>query len=297
MKLLRRLLFALTLIFVARVYSGSYDSILSDTIRFKLTEYKIPCQFNTLGIAPPIALEVEGLACRLSNPKDLAQPVSLGFYKVRVSPAWRELLTFSPGINLALIPLPQEAGGLSITVTRSIGSGKSNTVLNLNHFPVGSVFKSGVLPGLSVEGELNGKLALNFSTQEDLVGEGNIFFERGTFSASGMERSIIKLPVLREVTLSLPIQAINQTLKFSPITAASSFGVIKGEAIMKNLFSGPTVDFNGRLLLNELGVQAVGGFVALLAGVDLSKPVEEWNIATTGQLGHQPSVKITPVSF
>lgn len=296
MTLARRLLLFLSLIFIVRVYSGSYDAMLSDYAQSLIVAYKVPCKFSNLGIAPPFSLKAEGLSCQISNPKENTQPISFSVHKVEISPAWKELLSFSLGIKLMALPLAENKGGLSITVSRSIWNGRSKTSLNLNKFPVGSFLKTGVIPGLAVDGELAGDLDLIFSKIDDLAGQGSILFERGLLSASGMERSIIKLPVLKEVSIQLPVIATNKMLKFSPIIGASSFGVLKGDGSVKNLSSLPILDFNGRLVLNEVGMKAVGGFVALMAGVDLSKPVEEWNISISGEFGRQPVVKVSPVN-
>ena len=295
MKLLKRLLLVLSIIFAIRVYSGSYDSLIADLLRSKINENSIPCQFNNLKILPPFALQIDGLVCSPHNLRGEFQQFQFAFQNVQISPAWKEVLTLSVGIKLDVTPLSERPGGFALTLARNIPSGKSRTVLDFNKFPLGSILRSGVIPGLAVDGELNGELLLSFSTKEDLQGAGRVLLENGLLSASGMEKSIIKLPMLTDVSISIPIKSTNKSVIMSPIIAASSFGIIKGDASINDLEFEPKYSFNGNLLLNELGMKVIGGFVALLAGQDISKPVEKWKIALSGDFFHPPVVKLDPI--
>jgi len=293
-KLFKRLLLALFLIFIFRVYSGSYDALFSDLVRSKIVQYKIPCSFDSLRVGIPFVLKIDGLGCSLPNPRVNLPPAKISFNEVGISPAWKEIFSLAPGIRVSVIPLQEKPGSISVVLSRSLRSGRSFSALDLYQFPMSSVVKSGMIPGLSIDGELSGSVTFNFSNQEDLVGEGSLLFEKGALSASGMEHAIIKLPMLKDVSISLPITSSMRSITFSPIVASSSFGALKGEASVKDFIGQASYSFNGSLLLNELGIKAVGGFVALLAGVDVSKPVEEWKISVSGDLGRPPALKITP---
>ncbi len=305
MKLFRRLLLALTILFVIRVSLGSYDPLLTDFAHSKLAAANIPCDFKELKIRLPLSLKLENVSCQILIPKQPQKFIPVEFKSISLSPAWMELVKLSPGIKLSAVPYSDEngeSGELTLILSRSINSGESRTDLQVDRFSIKSLVNSKLLSTVNLKGLLDGRFLFSFSSREDLIGSGKLSISGGAVTGMKGDKSplliiptIFALPPMTEINASFPFQIAKNELIFSAFEISSDLGTFRGSGGIKNLMNQPAYNFDGKILLSEIGLKRVGGFLAIAAGVDISKPSEEWQVVVRTETGRAPTFKIKPI--
>ncbi len=279
MKLLRRFLFALSLLFVLRVYMGGYDELLTLEVRRLLAAQNVPCEVSGVTVRPVFRPAIERLECRFTP----GQPVVLQALELRF--LWLDLFRLRPGMA---VEWAQFGGKLSVELHRSITDGRSDMAVNIDRVAVGQLPQNGPA---AFGGLLTSVLLIHLDSSGIPAGDGT--FHINDFSVAANKSKISLLPEVRAGDLFGKLTLNGSKLLVKPIDMSSPFGVVNGELDVQ-IESGNAATYNGAatISLNAKGVKQVGGFLALAAQKDVNKPAEEWLVTINGRTGLQPNVVV-----
>jgi len=296
MSVLRNFLLVLFLLLSIRIYSGKYDSAVTSYIQNSLVAFNVPCHFLNSEITFPVGIKLERVFCQIKNnhfapgknanislsqPSDSKQFSELGFNELTAHIYWRGLIKLSPGIVLnGKIPgaTNEVEGKFSLILARAIFSGRNILELKLTDVSLEQISKLNLATGANISGRINSEIALNFTSNNDMLGEGVVKLTQGAVSAAMGNNSIIKLPSISELSLRSAVVVTNDRVTLDKIVGSFNYGEIGGSISIDKIFSKLNYSLNGELALNELGMKSIAGFIAMAAGGDVAKPAEEWVI-------------------
>jgi len=294
-KVLRRFLICLILIFLARTLLGSYDEFVTKFAQKKLKDLQIPCLISSVRPVLPLSIEVDGLRCTV---KASHQDFELSLRTLSLGVNWAGLLRLLPGIVItAEIPVTERARSsdrVTAIVNRDIFSGRSLIALSSDSLALKSFLTPSLTPGMKVDGDIEFSLSatLSSSLPDGFDGRGKLALTNGSVGASLSQGSLFKLPALSGVQGSADLTIERGNIVITPVSVRSNAGTLTGD-IRADLI-GRSSKAKGQIVLTESGRKTFGGFLALAARSDVSNPADEWEFQMSARDGKVMESKIHP---
>lgn len=283
LRVLRRLFFAVSLLFVLKLYTGGYKELFTLRIQQELSAHNIPCEVRDVSIVPILRPSVGSLRCNF--PK-VGQSVE--FSELEMAFLWLDLFRLRPGVRAEGKIF---GGNFDLKINRGILNGAVYLDYRLGGIDLGSLpSKMPIAP----KGQLFSILHLQIlpPPQIDLKGQGNLHIDDFGLSTSGVGR--LPLPEIVGGDLEAEVSIAGDKALLKPLRLTSDFGEMEGEfeAIIQNLISLPVYSGSIDIQLTELGLRKIGGYLALAARKDLKNPPEEWHLSINGQGSSMPTVRV-----
>jgi type II secretion system protein N len=272
MKLIRRFFLALALLIALRVYTGGFSEVISVRIQNLIERQGIPCRVESVAIGFIWRVKVGRLTCQIGGEE-------LALAELAVAPSLSGLLRLNPGVTLEGNALP---GRFRVELERSILSGIGGVKVEANGIFLENLPK--FHPRVEVRGVLEGVF------EGELTNHG-----AGALKVSDLQvktsSQFLKLPELESGELVAQIELRDGIITAKPLSFKADLGEADG-ALTFNIAE-RTYDGAVEVHLSDLGVRQVGGYLAMAAGKEIDRPVEDWKINLSGSLrGVTPRVTV-----